>query len=342
MLKKYQPPAYDQDTTLQPSKHFPVSWTCTDEIETRIFDGDRKKKSEKMSEKEDLFVLLSKSKIRLDCESKFFLTDRLIGVGAYGSVWEACKSKDKDCKYVVKIELLGEAGVSSLEIDRETVDFVANTVLLEDEMAKLGLGPRVLDRWICPAEAPMLKGRLFSEKMQSKQPLPHRYYLFTVMERVVGTTIHELQTKHPERWQEEKHEICDKLADIVMRLHSLGIAHGDLHVNNVFVQPDGNLKLIDFQTYQFADNFTAQRWDWSKPTYYCDAFPSASKIHKLSSQDLLLILDRALRADEKQTEQWFKALKGVRFFSLRDQNRAFVLHSPLTAHNWLCNNVAAM
>ncbi|MEO9324026.1 hypothetical protein ABFT23_11080 [Nocardioides sp. C4-1] len=56
-----------------------------------------------------------------------------------------------------------------------------------------------------------------------------------------GASEHEVRRYHA--WAEA---VADELADLVARLHDLGLTHGDLHPGNVVLGPDG-LRLVDLE-----------------------------------------------------------------------------------------------
>lgn len=81
---------------------------------------------------------------------------------------------------------------------------------------------------------------------------------FLVMEQLVGQMLsHRVTRAHPTtctrepggagdyyRWAAE---VDGRLADVVGRMHALGVVHRDLHPANVIVLDDGSLRLIDFE-----------------------------------------------------------------------------------------------
>jgi serine/threonine protein kinase len=70
-----------------------------------------------------------------------------------------------------------------------------------------------------------------------------RYYL--VMERILGRTLRQILDAGPIP-RARAIEILRAIATAVDAVHAVGIAHRDLKPDNVFILPDGEIKLIDF------------------------------------------------------------------------------------------------
>lgn len=49
-------------------------------------------------------------------------------------------------------------------------------------------------------------------------------------------------------------ELCRQIAVAYQQLHDLGVAHGDVHPNNILVGPQGSVRLIDFGLGRFMDS----------------------------------------------------------------------------------------
>lgn len=136
--------------------------------------------------------------------------DRLIGSGNHALVYEACL-KD-DCNYVAKISRLGTNGPSGM----------LHEVKFQNQAANLGIAPRVVDHFTLGSE--------------------RKAYI--IMERVYGQTFKQFATLASDQ---DRKLICSRIVDMITKLNSSNIIHGDPHERNVIVTRDSWLPmLIDF------------------------------------------------------------------------------------------------
>lgn len=62
-----------------------------------------------------------------------------------------------------------------------------------------------------------------------------------VMDRAKGKPVSDLEPDEKLKVRESS-----KIFEVVKKVHEAGVAHGDLHGGNIFVEEDGNINLIDF------------------------------------------------------------------------------------------------
>jgi TP53 regulating kinase-like protein len=63
------------------------------------------------------------------------------------------------------------------------------------------------------------------------------------MEFVEGQQIKQLLNKVP---QEKRRELCVKIGELIGKLHSRGLIHGDLTTSNMILSPEGKIFFVDF------------------------------------------------------------------------------------------------
>ena len=63
------------------------------------------------------------------------------------------------------------------------------------------------------------------------------------MEYIEGQQIKQLLNK---AIQETRHELCVKIGELIGKLHSHGLIHGDLTTSNMILAPEGKIFFVDF------------------------------------------------------------------------------------------------
>lgn len=73
-------------------------------------------------------------------------------------------------------------------------------------------------------------------------------YVYLVMEHVHGESLHSYLKAQPERrFSEDKvRNIIKQLVIILVYLHSKGVTHRDIKLENIIIDKRGQIKLIDF------------------------------------------------------------------------------------------------
>ncbi len=170
------------------------------------------------------------------------MTDRLLGQGYHGQVFEACtpqelKEKASHCQAVGKIENLLENEHADLapylkKLWLERLD-------LQKKAAKLGLAPAIWDYYLTenlPLELQDIKS---SRHKHGAVDQDEFLYGVSIMKRARGVSADSLK----ESKGTVKKELCRQLKEGIEKLHKAGIYHGDVNLSNVFVDP---LEFIDF------------------------------------------------------------------------------------------------
>lgn len=121
-------------------------------------------------------------------------------IGAYGEVWTAY-SQQNDCDYVLKY----------MPFDTNSREDIINEMEIQDRCADLGLGPKIQDAWLCKDGGAIVM-QFF--QMTVKQLL--RIY----------------------KSNRVRDQIIDQVLNLINELHSHRISHGDLHLNNIMVEPE--------------------------------------------------------------------------------------------------------
>jgi len=107
----------------------------------------------------------------------------------------------------------------------------------------------------------LFEAKLLHEAKIAGVPTPVIYFIdksihAIVMENVVGTRVKEaLQGS-----REVRHDILEKIGDLVGRLHSNNIVHGDLTTSNM-IMTDGHIVFIDFGLGEFSSEIEKQAVD---------------------------------------------------------------------------------
>jgi predicted Ser/Thr protein kinase len=139
-----------------------------------------------------------------------------LGEGAFGRVYAM------GAKMAVKIATLQRP--RKQESIQALQDAFENEVAMGRKAHGLGIGPRVIDAFVCAS--------------------PHNaLYGIIVMERVNG--------KQLNRWMAgakpvQVAALRDKLYTMLETMHAAGLYHNDLHTENVMVTPSGKPVIIDF------------------------------------------------------------------------------------------------
>ncbi len=120
----------------------------------------------------------------------------------------------------------------------------------------------------------------------------HRAYL--VLEKVEGRTLEELVEEQGKQSEKYVLSLAVKMCDILDYLHSMEppIVHRDFTPDNLILEPDGNLKLIDFSVAQRLEsnitgsvvgkpNFIAPEQFRGKPTVQSDIYSMAATLYFL-------------------------------------------------------------
>ena len=182
--------------------------------------------------------------IRHSCENDAYriIKNRPLGAGFYGYVFEACplsllkNGLPSKCQFVVKV--IDLTHLEEKKIQKE--------LIISDMAGRLGVGPKIIDVWICDN---FPESRLFYEEseeelsldVESKLPSGFEYptwskkspYLFILMEKAPGETLMSYLKRNRYIVPEG---LCEALDDAITKLFQAGIIYGDLHGENVLVE----------------------------------------------------------------------------------------------------------
>jgi len=165
------------------------------------------------------------------------LPTKLIGAGSYASIAEVCAKGATDCNYAMKLIGTVRHPDDWIRTGKTKVDpkpFL-NEVALQEEAAKIGVAPPVIDSWLCD-DPPM--GVL-------------------VMPRLKKTLQEVLQESDNE---EEREAYLDKALSILQELNKNDIQHNDCHLENFMIDFNGDLKIIDFGFAQKIEPCSFEGW----------------------------------------------------------------------------------
>lgn len=144
-----------------------------------------------------------------DKNHNYTITDHVIGKGGgqKSTVYETCE--EKNCQYVAKVEKTDESK------KRE------NELLCQIKASIHNLAPKIYEIWMC----------------QDKTVF--------IMDRLVGMSLGDYFSPKHKVNEDMKKEILRKAHEALEKLHSIGIIHGDPHLENFIVVND-KINLIDF------------------------------------------------------------------------------------------------
>ena len=151
----------------------------------------------------------------------------MLGKGVNGEIFNLC-DKVANCQYVIKV----------------VYNDVLNEVDLQVRASEAGMAPKIFQYFVSKSG---------------------RQYI--VMEKIRGETVadvlkniikKEVVSGKPnfERLSKTINSLVKDMFDAIKRLHSAGIEHKDLHLNNVMYNEDkGELQFIDFGFSKLIENF---------------------------------------------------------------------------------------
>lgn len=192
----------------------------------------------------------------------------------YGQIFIACKKLS--CGYVLKV------------IKGETHQEIENEVYFQKECAQAGLCKPVEDWWLCTDDGDHEKNRggvIITPVLQ-----------YTVKQAIKsGVTDDELIN------------LVKSVIEITIKLHSVGIIHGDLHLNNVMVDSSDKVWFIDLGKASSLDKYKGdKRFDKIKIDYE-EIAAGIGSIDGKRYEDLLEILLGAI--NDFTTQYKFLKLK---------------------------------
>ena len=153
---------------------------------------------------------------------KWELLEKVGEKGTYGDVWSVCCKTD--CNHVLKF-LAYDNGNSYEDIIKE--------IEIQNKCSHLNLCPKIQDAWLCDQGG-------------------------AIVMDLYEMTIEQLLFKYTAL--EDRIFIIRKVLELVEKLHSHGIYHGDLHLNNIMVE-----KLDPFEN--TLDNYLFYFIDFGKGYY---------------------------------------------------------------------------
>lgn len=210
---------------------------------------------------------------------------RLLGKGEYGAVYLASVAGEE---YAVK-----EGKIPAKEV--EILNYLKEKKI-KNVVRVIAVGELV--------ERENIFGKV-AVKIQEKRRM--------VMNRVKGVAAHELNAE-----QKKKVRKSPQIFKLVKEIHEAGVAHGDLHNGNIFVEENGEVNLIDFglaakdasnrEKYEDMAKLVNQRWE------------------NQNEKELLEFLKEVLGLDVS-VDNLEEALWGV-FSGGKDFNRALLFDNP--------------
>lgn len=149
----------------------------------------------------------------MGCEVDYRIGNEIGEPSKYGKVYQACCNEPdtemKECRHVSKV------------MQRRRSNW-RTEIALQKAAAEAGLAPRIL--------------RTFLDEAKNE--------IVIVMERMPGGSMSQyMKTQYNSI---DQNQLADQVADLLRRLHALGIVHGDVHPYNIMRDKDGEWKLIDF------------------------------------------------------------------------------------------------
>ena len=144
-----------------------------------------------------------------DKNHNYTITDYVIGKGGgdKSTVYETCE--EKNCQYAAKVEKTDKSK------KRE------NELLSQIKASKHNLAPKIYEIWMCEDKTVF------------------------IMDRLVGMSLGEYLSPQHKVNEDMKKEILRKAYEALENLHSIGMIHGDPHLENFIVVND-KINLIDF------------------------------------------------------------------------------------------------
>lgn len=158
------------------------------------------------------------------CPALMFDVLEEIGQGIQSTVYTACREGTEECDFVAKVQVNPNQGRAGFDEE----------VSAQNLAASLGIAPKIHHTLWCDD---------FFILVQSMSPGVRHTVGIMVMDKIKG--IPGVPLDGGERMQ---------LASAVQKMHRAGLAHGDLHLNNIIVEPSGTLFIIDFGFAVFSDN----------------------------------------------------------------------------------------
>lgn len=137
------------------------------------------------------------------CENGWAVSTEISSGTSYGVVYQACCAKD--CKYILKYQKYNITDYSKPIITENTIK---NEVEMQSLAADHDLAPDVYDSWVCEEGGVII---------------------MAAMKRSVGSLFAEYKSEPIRKM------IIDNVFKLISKLHSLGVIHGDAHLDNIMV-----------------------------------------------------------------------------------------------------------
>lgn len=186
-----------------------------------------------------------------DCDSgPWTIGERLKVGGSNSKIFEAQRKGEPG--YIVKII----DGLDSLDDDFDLEDY-AKEAILTRICAEHGIAPMIYDVWYCPdQDESFLQLKFINDDTKEKITSP---CFVMVMYKMDGMLLEDFLIKtcmDTSKWI----PVIENLETKIKKMHDLGIAHLDLHQNNILIDKSSIPWIIDFG----SANFTTSKKDFSK------------------------------------------------------------------------------
>lgn len=157
---------------------------------------------------------------------------------AYGQVWQACCKTN--CNYVMKHISFEAAPRGEFGYTPQTKEEFINEVRMQKKAAEAKLALPIVDSWTCKGGGIMIMRAL----KQTARNLLLSYPNNVVRSKILGTVV-----------------------GLILKLHSIGMYHGDTHLNNFMVTFDmGDRQEAeeDYVVYKDSGEIDEDKTDWEK------------------------------------------------------------------------------
>lgn len=157
--------------------------------------------------------------------------DRLGSESSFGAAYKTCC--DKDCSYILKVIALRSTATAY----PLTEDDIQNEVTMQKTFHEAGLAPKIVEAFSCEDTAYIVMAQMQTDMYQLVKSLARLPRSFAIS--AAGM-------------------LWAKAASMVDKAHSLGLVHGDPHLQNIMINPDTNLLLGAMQDLSIRKSYTEE------------------------------------------------------------------------------------
>lgn len=201
---------------------------CEEAVKTRSPKSQRRVKDDCVARPDCRVDRISCKNLRVvgdKCKGPWSTKD-ILGKGMYGEIFNIC-DRESNCNYIIKV----------------ADDDMSEEAELQLRASKAGVAPRIFQYFVDNAD----KEYIIMEKIRGK----------TVKDILEDLIKKEVQGKpNFKRLAKAIDSLVNDVFSAIMRLHSVGIEHKDLHLDNIMYNEDkGELQFIDFGLSKPIENF---------------------------------------------------------------------------------------